>query len=633
MTEFRRHSKWMLRCFCIFLLLAGMALAEDSRPTPPPDAVAAHLALRGAKARIAGKTLRAFRLYSAASDLDPMNPEYRQNRDELEPLAKLLVSQNLEKADISQDVEASTLEATPGTNANVAFRIANKAEAARKAGKTVRAYLLFEAAATRDPANPTYKETAGGLASAARMMQQAHREDISADVKAAEMESLNGPDGAVKTVGDDWRSDSGLASLPHIQASAAHHDFDLHGDKAALIRDVTKAYGIDVILDPELSRTGSFAFKMTDTDFRGAMEGLAVATDTFVFPVSSRVLFFAEDTEAKRNELEPNIVLTVPLPESLTDKDLVETATAVRTVLNLKNFGWDSANHIVVIRDRFTRAHLAQSLLQSLLIPRAQVSLEVQFVTLDSNVSYEWGITPQTSFQLLSPIQKLFNLKTILPTLAASMYIPVGGGLSTFGIGVTSAQVLATYSKSTINNNYDATIVVEDGQAASLHVGEQYPIPTAIYTGASQTASSIYNPIGTFTQEDLGLILKVTPHVHSDGEVAMDIEADYKALGTQTFNTVPSVSERKFTGNVTLRQDEWAVLAGLDQSSKTSSRQGFPGLSEIPGLNQLISDNVHDTTASNTLVVLKPVVRRLPMSDMIAPQFLVGPVRGVRVLL
>jgi hypothetical protein len=50
-------------------------------------------------------------------------------------------------------------------------------------------------------------------------------------------------------------------------------------------------------------------------------------------------------------------------------------------------------------------------------------------------------------------------------------------------------------------------------------------------------------------------------------------------------------------------------------------------------LNQLLSDNSRDARQSETLVVVKPTIQRLPMSEAITPQFLIGPVRGVRVLL
>ena len=38
-------------------------------------------------------------------------------------------------------------------------------------------------------------------------------------------------------------------------------------------------------------------------------------------------------------------------------------------------------------------------------------------------------------------------------------------------------------------------------------------------------------------------------------------------------------------------------------------------------------------TSSSTLVVIKPTITRLPMSNTVTPQYLLGPVRGERVVL
>ena len=76
-----------------------------------------------------------------------------------------------------------------------------------------------------------------------------------------------------------------------------------------------------------------------------------------------------------------------------------------------------------------------------------------------------------------------------------------------------------------------------------------------------------------------------------------------------------------------------AVIAGLDQDSVTKSRNGLAGLNGIPGLNQLLSANMRDHATSQTVVLIKPHVTRLPVSANISPQYLLGPARGFKVLL
>ncbi|HWF46427.1 MAG TPA: type II and III secretion system protein, partial [Bryobacteraceae bacterium] len=209
-----------------------------------------------------------------------------------------------------------------------------------------------------------------------------------------------------------------------------------------------------------------------------------------------------------------------------------------------------------------------------------------------------------------------------------------GGGASLFGLGITQATIFATYTHSFTKILYDATITAMDNQAVSFHVGDKYPIPQSTYSGfAASTSAALYNPIGPVTLEDLGLELKITPHINGREEVALDVDGAFKSLGTLVLDSVPSIAQREFQGNVRLQEGEWAVIAGLDQSTKTRTRTGLMGLSQIPILDQILSDNQRDDTTSNTLIVIKPRITRLPMSDQVSPQYYVGSRNGFRVLM
>ncbi len=70
----------------------------------------------------------------------------------------------------------------------VAARLARDAEAARKAGRYVRAYLLYSEAAARDKSNSTYIANRDALAPFANLLSKADVEtaNVADDVKAAE---------------------------------------------------------------------------------------------------------------------------------------------------------------------------------------------------------------------------------------------------------------------------------------------------------------------------------------------------------------------------------------------------------------------------------------------------------------
>ncbi len=523
----------------------------------------------------------------------------------------------------------------------VAIRLAREARKAENAGEIVRAYLLFAEAASRDPQSATYRANRDALAPAAKLLTKANVQDadITAEIKKASEEAdaskvLESEPPVELVRRGDWERAEQLAPPPKLTPNAAPADFNLRGDAKTVFEQIAAVYGIHPVFDPDLDlKSTNIHFEIAGADFHSVMEALTAATGTFIFATSPRQIFVARDSELKRNEYEPNVLITFPLPEALNQKDLIEAANAARGALNLRTIGWDSTNRTVMIRDRATRARLGRSVLESLLLPRAQVSFEVQILTINSDVAYHYGLALPTSAHL-AYFGKPGGFKSILPSFSNAMtFLAFGGGASLFGVSLADANLFATYSNAFSTNLYDATVVVDGGQTANFHIGDKYPIAQTLNSAAGQNSPSaaLYNPIGQVSLEDLGIVLKLTPRINRDGDISLDVEAASKALGTQTIETVPEILQREFKGTVSMHEGEWAVLAGLDQKTVNASRTGLIGLSQIPGIREFLSENSRETQSSKTLLVIKPTITRLPMS--ISPEFLVGPLHGERVLL
>ncbi len=130
--------------------------------------------------------------------------------------------------------------------------------------------------------------------------------------------------------------------------------------------------------------------------------------------------------------------------------------------------------------------------------------------------------------------------------------------------------------------------------------------------------------VPSFNFEDLGLSMKVTPHVHGMDEVSLDVEAEFKVLGSESLNGIPYISNRKLQSKVRIRNGEWAVISGLVDASDTNSVTEVPGLGSIPYLGKALRQNGHDKQSSEVLVLMRPVLLSPPADQFVQRTVWIG---------
>ena len=142
-------------------------------------------------------------------------------------------------------------------------------------------------------------------------------------------------------------------------------------------------------------------------------------------------------------------------------------------------------------------------------------------------------------------------------------------------------------------------------------MGEKYPIITSGYFGNTAGSGTVYTPPPTINFEDLGLLIKVTPHITSVDQVTLDLDAEFKLLGATSANGIPVVANTQYQSKVDVSTGEWAVLAGLMSAQEAKVITGIPIISYIP----LLRNNTITKDQRETLIVLKPHVTIAPPSD------------------
>ena len=405
---------------------------------------------------------------------------------------------------------------------------------------------------------------------------------------------------------------------PELKANAVIKDFDLRGDATKLFQDVAAAYGFELIFDTGYQPKTNLRLQLTQVGYHDAFRALEAASESFLIPINSHQILVANDTAAKRTELDRTAVILIPVPEPFSIQEVQEIATAVRGTLDIQRLQVDFQRRLVLIRDRVSHVRMAEKLIADLMQAKAQVAVEVELISTDDNSALTYGLSLPNSIPLVWFGQST-TLSTMIPAGFAS-FLGFGGGRSFLGLGVTNASLFLNASKGNSRTLLKSEVVTSDGQAASLHVGDKYPIVTQGYFGTSTGTGQVYTPPPTFNFEDLGLLLKITPHVHGMESTTLEVSAEFKLLGSQTVDNIPIISNRKFESKVNLQNGEWAVLAGLMTDSDALTISGIAGLSVIP----VLRNNNKKRSHGETLIVLKPHLLNLPPTESIMQAAWVG---------
>jgi hypothetical protein len=491
-----------------------------------------------------------------------------------------------------------------------AFDLYEKGRDAEKAGHLAEAYLAYAQAAALEPGNRTYWQRSRSLR--LRALLEAGKPPSAADLAAL-------PEAAapIPQASDQDRMEA-RQLLPSVELKAEPFllDFDLRGDSRKLFEEVAKAYGLGCVFDGEYQAVGPMRFAVTGMNYREALYALESATASFAVPLDGKTILVAKDTPQKRVQVEPAGAIAVPLPGLVATQDFNAVVTAVQQALALEKVSFDSQENTVIIRDRISKLLPARALLEDLLLQRGEVVIEMRLLEVSRNDTIEYGIEFPNLFSLTALTTALQN-QVSLPSGLGGL-LRFGGGKTLIGWGIMTPQLVATMSDSLGKVLLETQLPSVEGQPASMHIGERYPISTGTYAAVGSTGTStgaVFVPPPIISYEDLGLSLKVTSRLHEGGDVTLDVDAEFKLLTGETVDAIPIIQNRSVKSTLRVAAGQWAMLAGLLNPSDTTTINGLAGGSGIPYLGDFTRTKKRTKSTGEVLILLRPRVVSLPAAE------------------
>ena len=540
--------------------------------------------------------------YEEAAGLDPANPDY-----------------------------AMALEVA---RSHAVTALIQKAARDRTHGDTAGAQAALQRALTIDP----------GDASVARHL----RELAEPAVNAAELSgNINMPE---------------LASSIELEPTAGVQSFHIRAPAIHLIEKIYKAYGIDPTVDGGV-RNNIVRLDVDDVDFAQATKVLGMVTGTFAAPFDPHRVVVARDTREMRQEYMHNAVETFYL-SGMSQTEMTDMGNIARTIFDVRHTAVNASAGTMTLEAPERDLKAFNATYRQLSEGRPQVLIDVRIISLAHNHTLNTGTQlPQSfsAFNVYSEEQAILSQNaalvqqiiasglaapgdtlTILGILLASGQISgsifnsgiilFGGGLTLSGISPAPATFDLNLNSSESRELEDFQLRLADNEDGTMKSGTRYPITTSSLTSTGKSLnipglnlpgtsgslnsllSSISGQIPTVPQiqyQDLGLVLKARPRILRSGRVALNLDIKISALAGSSVNGVPVLANRSYACDVIMPDDQAIVIAGELDKSETRAISGIPGLSEIPGLND-ITEKTTDQNSSTLLIILTPHVVRRP---------------------
>ena len=378
-----------------------------------------------------------------------------------------------------------------------------------------------------------------------------------------------------------------------------------------------RAAGINITFDPSF-QDANVNLDLREVGFEQALNALGAAGRTFHRVVDSKVLAVIPDTPAKRRDFEQQLVKTI----FLSNADLKETIDLLRVVLGARRVAPIPGINALTINDTPDKVAAAERIVDIVDKRRAEVVVEVEILEVDRNRLKEYGVY-LTSGLDASGVEGI--AASVFPNPLIKN--PSEGPYDKDNLVVSSlpgavVRLLETDSSTRLLAN--PQLRSSEGQTAQARFGDRVPVPVTVFTPIA-SGGVAQQPVTSFEYKDVGVNIDITPRVHQDGDVTLQLKLDISSVGTPGYQGLPTFNSRILNSTIRLRDGETNMLAGLILDNERHSLTGLPGIASLPLLGRIFGRNKDENQQTDIVMTLTPhIVRRTELSEEDLRAFLVG---------
>lgn len=276
--------------------------------------------------------------------------------------------------------------------------------------------------------------------------------------------------------------------------------------------------------------------------------------------------------------------------------DAKQMSTILRSMLNLRSLETDTRLNTLLIKDSPEVLALAEKIIYAQDKPDPEVMLEVQVMEIKRTYLQNLGVSPPTGLSVPVPTGGILTLKDLKNVTGNSLVV---NGIPGLIFNATNGDV---------NLLANPRIRVRNKETARIHIGEKVPVFSSNVTATGVSSETIQ-------YIDAGLKLEVEPAISTTDDVTIKLNLNVGSIGDTVTSAAGGkafrVGTRLTTTQLRLHDGETQILAGLIDDQDRKNISGLPGLSNIPLLGKLFSNQTDDKVKTEIVLSITPHIIRL----------------------
>jgi type IV pilus assembly protein PilQ len=355
---------------------------------------------------------------------------------------------------------------------------------------------------------------------------------------------------------------------------------DVQGaDIKTVLRSISEFSGVNIVAGPEVE--GPVVIHLKNVPWKEALDtilksqGYDWRDDYGIIRVAPTEQLQEDEVKAvtverKKEEMQSLVTRTVKLDFINADeaKSALNKMTTPRGTIDA-----EKSTNTLIIAEVPNRADEIVKMVKEMDKKLRQVEIVAKMVDVDHEATRELGVN-------WAALNLNFGNKAIGDVVTGQK---LAEPFSTVRVGTVQSwgdlnvvlEAMEKDNKANIISN--PRVTTADNQEARIMVGKEIPLIVSDEAG---------NPITELKK--IGVILRCTPHVNSDGTITMDLHPELSDLSSQaTVQGGVIISLQEADTRVVVRDGETAVIGGLISESDLHLRNGVPVLKDMPLLGPL----------------------------------------------